>query len=289
MDNRNIFVDMTDLKLLSFTDIHCHCLPGVDDGPAAVSEAIALCQGLVEDGINTAIATPHQLGRFSETNEAVQIRQAVADFNNILQNNGINLAVFPGGDVRVDERICELLASDKILTLADGGKYILLELPHQIFLDIEPLLAELSSMGIQAIISHPERHPFLARAPQMIPNLQTRADSLGVPPKWFDYPIHLQITAGSLLGQFGQQAKTAAWYFLKTCLASLVATDCHDLGSRRPCMKAAFQVISAQLGREVAKRVCVDNPAKILHGQNIESSRAIGTRMSSDGVLPTNF
>ncbi len=279
---------MTEMRLMSFTDIHCHCLPGVDDGPAAVSEAIALCRGLVDDGINAVIATPHQLGRFSETNESIQIRQAVTDFNNVLQSNDINLAVFPGGDVRVDERICELLSSDKILTLADGGKYILLELPGQIFLDIEPLLAELSSIDIQPVISHPERHPFLAKAQQGTFNLQGRSDGLGIPPTWFDYPIHLQITAGSLLGQFGQQAKTAAWYFLKTGLASLVATDCHDLSNRRPCMKAAFQIISAQLGRQAAKRVCVDNPAKILKGQDIESLRTIDTRISSDEVLPTS-
>jgi protein-tyrosine phosphatase len=147
----------------------------------------------------------------------------------------------------------------------------------------------LSSIGIQPIISHPERQPYLVRAQQTTFNFQARADNLGVPLKWFDYPMHLQITAGSLLGQFGQQAKTAAWYFLKTGLASLVATDCHDLSSRRPCMKAAFQVICAQLGRQAAKRVCVDNPAKILNGQDIESPRTTSTRMSDDGVLPTNF
>ena len=83
--------------------------------------------------------------------------------NEMLKSNGIDLTVLPGGDVRVDERICQLLEADKILTLADGGKYILLELPHQVFLDIEPLLADLSSMGIQSIISHPERHPVLSK------------------------------------------------------------------------------------------------------------------------------
>ena len=61
-----------------FTDIHCHCLPGVDDGPATMLESVTLCRALAADGISTVVATPHQLGRFSEVNEAGHIRQAVS-------------------------------------------------------------------------------------------------------------------------------------------------------------------------------------------------------------------
>jgi hypothetical protein len=59
-------------------DIHCHCLPGLDDGPATMSEALALCEALVADGITTVIATPHQLGRYDRLNSASQVREAVA-------------------------------------------------------------------------------------------------------------------------------------------------------------------------------------------------------------------
>ncbi len=239
-----------------YVDIHCHCLPAVDDGPATMSDALDLCQALFDDDITTVIATPHQLGRFDNCNEAVQIREAVYILNEELKGNDIPLAVMPGGDIRVDERICQLLEADKILTLADGGKYILLELPHQNFIDIEPLLIELSSLGIQTIISHPERHYILAKQPEILR-------------KWLKHSTHLQVTTSSLLGKFGSMASETAWQFLSSGLAVLVATDSHDLNSRRPCMKAAFKRISFKLGHAIARVVCIENPLRVLKGRDI--------------------
>ena len=76
---------------------------------------------------------------------------------------GLMINIFPGGEVRVDERICQLLEADEILTIADKGQYILLELPHDIFIDIEMLIKDLSSIGISPIISHAERIPNLTQ------------------------------------------------------------------------------------------------------------------------------
>ena len=241
-----------------YVDIHCHCLPAVDDGPATMPDALALCRALVNDGITTVIATPHQLGRFNNCNEAVQIRKAISVLNEELKSNGIHLTVMPGGDVRVDERICQLLDADKILTLADGGKYILLELPHQTSIDIEPLLVQLASRGIQAVISHPERHTALVKQHKMLL-------------KWLNHSTYLQVTAGSLLGDLGLMAQRAGWHFLDSGLASLVATDSHDLNSRRPRMRAAFERISIKLGEKIACLVCIENPLRVLKGRDIET------------------
>jgi len=241
-----------------YIDIHCHCIPGIDDGPGTLPEGLALCRALVDDGIKTVIATPHQLGRFDCFNDAQKIRESVCSLNEQLKNNGVELTVLPGGDVRVDERICRLLNEDRILTLADGGEYILLELPAEIFIDIEPLLFELSSLGIRAIISHPERHPVLPR----------RRDILL---RWLDNGTFLQITAASLLGDFGPVPKKIAWQLLESGLALLVATDSHNLHSRRPRMDSAFQCISAKLGGSVARLVCIENPLRVLEGDELKS------------------
>jgi len=257
-----------------FVDIHCHCLPAVDDGPATMSEALALCRGLIYDNVNVVIATPHQLGAFSNYNEAAEIREAVSVLNEELVRNSVALTVVPGGDVRVDERICNLLESDRILTLADGGKYILLELPHEVFIDIESLLVELTSLGIQAIISHPERHPVLAKQPQILL-------------KWLEHAVHLQVTCASLLGDFGVMAQRTAWQFLSSSWSSLVATDSHDLDGRKPCMKATFDCIKARLGETIASLVCIDNPLRVLKGQDIRRISTIGTRTCKDETVST--
>ena len=255
-----------------FVDIHCHCLPCIDDGPANISDSFDLCQALVKDGITKVIATPHQLGRFDGCNDASQIRNAVSILNKELKRSNISLVVMPGGDIRVDERICQLLETDKILTLADNGKYILLELPHQIFIDIEPLLVELTSLGIQAIISHPERNIILAQQPQILL-------------KWLEHSAHLQITAASLLGDFGIMAQKAAWRFLSSGSASIVATDAHDLNFRRPRMKTAFEHISTKLGETIARLVCIDNPLRVLQGNDILTIRSMGIRKCIDGTV----
>jgi len=259
-----------------YIDIHCHCLPGIDDGPATRPEALALCRALIDDCVTAVIATPHQLGRFNNCNEAGHIREKVSVLNEDLKSNGIGLTVMPGADVRVDERICQLLKADKVLTLADGGKYILLELPHDVFINIEPLLEELSSVGIQAIISHPERHSFLMKQPAILP-------------KWLKHSAHLQVTAASLLGDFGLIAQRAAWKFLSSGWASLVATDSHDLDGRRPRMSSAFEHISIKMGATIARRVCIENPLRVLKGQDLVSGYSINAGKCSDEKSPKWF
>jgi len=243
-----------------FTDIHCHCLPGLDDGPVTMAESLELCRRLVEEGIATVVATPHQLGRFEGCNETERVREAVCSLNEAVKNNGIPLKVVPGGEVRVDERICQFLKADKILTLADGGRYILLELPHEVFIDIEPLVTELASMGIQSVISHAETNAPLVTQPRVLL-------------RWLEHSAHVQITSSSLVGDFGLEIQRAAWHFLTSGWARLVATDSHDTNVRRPRTRDAFRRISTKLGRDLAHLVCIENPSRVVNGQDIVSVR----------------
>jgi len=258
-----------------YIDIHCHCLPDIDDGPATDAEALALCRELVYDGVANVIATPHQLGRFNDCNEAAEVREKVSALNEELENRSISIAVAPGGDVRVDERICQLLEADKILTLGDGGKYILLELPHEVFIDIEPLLVDLASLDIHAIISHPERHPVLAKAPRAML-------------KWLEQPAYMQVTSASLLGEFGAPAQQAAWHFLDSGWASFVATDSHNSDGRRPRMRAAFERISIRLGEAMARLVCIENPLRVLKGQSIQTIHSMKAEKRINEAAPSN-
>jgi protein-tyrosine phosphatase len=121
-------------------------------------EALDLCRGLVNDGVTTVVATPHQLGRYDRGNEADAVRQAVAALNRTLMVEGVPLKVLPGAGVRLDERICALLDEGRILTVADGVAYLLLELPRETFIDPLPLLRRLTDRGVRPIITHPERN-----------------------------------------------------------------------------------------------------------------------------------
>ncbi len=243
-------------KTRVFTDIHCHCLPGLDDGPATTHESIDLCNKLSEEGIAVVVATPHQLGRFDGRNDAAEIRDAAGRLNEVLQDRRIPLEVVPGAEVRADERICQLLKADKILTLADGGRYMLLELPHGIFIDVTPLLEELTLMGISAIISHPERNDLLGK----------QSDILA---RWLEYGAATQVTASSLTGALGPEVRRAAVRMLAKGWVGLVATDAHGSTLRRPRMRAAFEFVAGLFGEGLANLVCVENPARVVNGQDL--------------------
>jgi len=249
---------LKDHRWQRFTDIHCHCLPGIDDGPDTIAQAVGLCRMLAEEGFTTVVATPHQLGRFEGSNEAAMVRESVDDLNETLINGGIPINIIPGGEVRVDERICRLLESDRILTLADGGKYLLLELPYQVFIDIEPLLIELASMNIQPVIAHAELIAPLVARPEMVR-------------KWLEYSTHLQITAASLVDHLGSEAQKAALNFIESGKATLVATDSHNTNIRRPRMRAAYELISTKFSEDLANLLCIENPSRIVNGQDILS------------------
>jgi len=238
-----------------FVDLHCHCLPGLDDGPELMDDAVALCAMLAADNIGLMVATPHQLGRFEGNTPAGEVRRAVRCLNRELSMRGIDLKVLPGGEVRLDERIPELLTLDKILTLADMNRHVLVELPDEVFIDVKPLLVELRSLGVDIVIAHPERNLPLLRQPRLLRG-------------YLDCGASLQVTAGSLTGRFGREAMQAAWNLVALGWTAFVATDAHDRGTDRSYMTVAFRMIALRLGWDLARLLCVENPRKIVSGES---------------------
>src|SRR3954469_23259507 len=106
---------LTDFEATHCVDIHCHCLPCLDDGPDSLVESLSLCRALVADGITTVVATPHQLGRYDLRTSGTEIARAVAALRRSLMVEGIPLRVLPGADVRLDERILRLVADGHVL------------------------------------------------------------------------------------------------------------------------------------------------------------------------------
>jgi protein-tyrosine phosphatase len=243
-------------------DIHCHCLPGLDDGPATAEEAVALCRALVEDGFTTVVATPHQLGRYDRRTGGADVRAAVGALSATLATDNIPLRVLPGADVRLDERIVPLLDRAEVLTVG-GGSHVLLELPHDTYIEPLGMIRLLAGRGLRAVVTHPERHDAVRRRPELV-----------LP--WVAAGALLQLTAGSLLGSFGRAAEEAAWRWLAAGTATLVATDSHDTRRRPPCMTQAIAEVERRLGAEVARAVCVENPLRVLRARPQTPAPAAG-------------
>ena len=120
------------------------------------------------------------------------------------------------------------------------------------------MIKELVSIGIQPVISHAERIAALTREPELL---------IG----WLEQSAILQITASSLLGDFGHEAERASWDFLAHGCAKFVASDSHNTYSRKPNMRAAFSRIKMKLGEDIAHMVCFENPLRVINGQDIIS------------------
>jgi protein-tyrosine phosphatase len=238
-------------------DIHCHVLPGVDDGPRNLSESLALCRMLIEDGFTDVIATPHQLGRLDGTNQPPAVRQAVAELQTSLTQANIPMRIHPGGEVRLDERIPKLLADDKVSCLTDAKKYLLLELMPNLAVDPGFLVPYLTKAKVRIVLAHGERYDALV------------AD-LNAAQAWAMQPgLAIQVNAPTFLGGSGEAGEAAAWEWLARGWVKLVATDAHSTNKRRPRMSEAIERIVERAGEDVARRVCAENPARLLAGDEL--------------------
>lgn len=238
-------------------DVHCHMLYEIDDGSKSAAESLEMARMAVDDGITTVVLTPHQLGSYRH-NTGNDIRTRVAGFQALLDEHEIGLRVLPGADVRIEPDMLEKLRTGEVLTLGDHGRHVLLELPHEIYFPLEPVLEQLHAAGMVGILSHPERNHGLLRDPQYIAPLVAMG-------------CLMQVTAGSLTGTFGPASQQMSEWMLQEGLVHILATDAHGARSRRPLLKRAFQIASQLNGPEVALRLCSEVPAAIAQGRDPDS------------------
>ena len=249
-----------------FTDIHCHLIPGIDDGANSLSDALAMARIAVQEGIRTVIATPHQLGKH-RANDARRVRQCVDELSSELRDQKVPLQVLPGGDVRIEDRIPDRIRDGEVLTLGDHGRHVLLELPHELYFRLESLLAELEQAGYIGILSHPERNQ----------GLIARRETIG---ELVDAGCLMQVTAGSIVGTFGPTCQELAHWMLRHGYVHFVATDAHGPKRRRPLMLNAFEAVTSVVSRPAALELFSLNPALVAGGQDVPAGRRPGAKRS---------
>jgi protein-tyrosine phosphatase len=244
---------------LTFVDIHCHMLPGLDDGADSWEESLAMARLAVADGFSTVITTPHQLGNHA-SNDGDTIRLQARRFQEYLDANRVPLTILPGADVRIEPDLVRKLRDGSVLTLADRRRYVLLELPHELYVPLDRLLGELNSVGMVGILSHPERNQGILNRPQLIGPL-------------VDAGCLMQVTAGSLTGSFGPEIMRFSQWMLSEGLVHFLATDAHGSESRRPLIYDAFRRTEELVGDEAAYDICCRNPSCVAADLEIQPGR----------------
>jgi protein-tyrosine phosphatase len=218
-------------------DLHCHILPGVDDGAASLDEALALARFCVQDGITHVVATPHCHRHCRLLRR--DILPHVADLNEALARGGVPLVVLPGSEIQVTDSAAYRRDFEAGLYchLGDGGAFTLLEFnwhAENYPDDAAGLIEWLRMQGMTPILAHPERYRFFAEDPP-------RLAALVAAGAW------LQITVDSLLGNHGRHPRALGEELLRTYPDAVLATDAHNL---RRCsgLSAGFAWVEQHLG-----------------------------------------
>lgn len=236
-------------------DLHCHLLPGIDDGPETLDEALAMARLAVANGITEAHVTPHiHLGRWD--NELAGIGKAVAAHRIDLARAGIPLKLGFAAEVRLAYEVMPLIEAGRVPFLGelDGFKVLLLELPHShVPVGSDRFVAWLLERGIRPMIAHPERNKDIMR------------DSAKLRPFVLAGCL-LQLTADAVAGEFGEVCEARAIEFLENGWVTVLATDAHDTESRPPRLAPGLTVASRILGREAAQNLVDATPRRIVYG-----------------------
>lgn len=231
-------------------DLHCHLLPGIDDGAVDLDMALEMARMAAGDGIHTVACTPHIYPGMYE-NTADGIRAAIVAFQAELDARGIALRLVEGADVHLDLNLVDSIRAGRVPTIA-GSRYLLLEPPHHVAPPrFEQSVFQLVAAGYVPVITHPERLSWIE-------------DHYAVFQRLVKGGSWMQITAGSVTGRFGQRPRYWADRMLDERLVHILATDAHHPRLRPPLLAEGRDAAAKRVGEEEACHMVVTRPQGIV-------------------------
>jgi protein-tyrosine phosphatase len=233
-------------------DLHCHLLAGLDDGPRCSEEALEMCRIARAEGVGLACATAHQNERWPDVTPE-RIRQATQRLAENLLNERVSLTVFPCAEVMVHPGFLADWSAGQFLSVADRGRYLLIEMPNQLYVDLRESVMRLTQMGVRPILAHPERHAELLHEPDQIEQL-------------IEAGCLVQVSSASITDPPDRACTRALKSWLKRGIVHFIGSDGHSPFRRPPLLREAYRTIEHWAGQPVADRVCSTNGLAVLHG-----------------------
>lgn len=232
-------------------DLHCHILPGLDDGPDDLDQSIAMARAAVADGVSTLVATPH-VGTRNFDAPITRIRDAADNLVQRLQSENIPLKLLLGTELAATSDIAALLDAGRALTLGATGRFLLIELPFTGQpAGLERQFFDLEIAGYKILLAHPERSMACQHDPGLLARLRERG-------------YRAQINARSLVGREGRRVRNLCIRWLRDGLVDAIASDGHDARRRPPILTPARRTILRIGDEDLWLRLTADNPAAML-------------------------
>jgi protein-tyrosine phosphatase len=250
-------------------DLHCHLLPGLDDGAENLATALKMARAAVDQGVTHVACTPHILPGVYH-NHGPDIRSATNTLQDALNREGIPLQLVTGADVHMTPNFVAGLKSGELLTLADSH-YVLVEPPHNVAPpQLEQFFFNLVTAGYIPVLTHPERLSWLRSHYDVIKKLVQTG-------------VWMQVTAGSFTGAFGRSALYWAERLLDEGCVHLIASDAHDVERRPPDLALGRDCVAKRIGAQEAQNLVFTRPLGILKDQAPSSLPGPFRGASADG------
>lgn len=236
-------------------DLHCHLLPGIDDGSKSMEISLRMAREATENGVTHALLTPHHMNGHYVNHKQDVIRRT-KEFQKQINAHNIPLTVFPGQEVRINGQLLEALDKDDILFADTAGKYMMLEFPDD---DVphytNQMIFDLQQRGIIPVIVHPERNTRIMAEPDLIYQLLEKG-------------CLSQITASSYVGTFGKKVESFSRQLIEAGQGYVFASDAHNLPGRKYEMRQAFEKMHHEFGQKLIDQYR-QNARSIINGDNI--------------------
>ena len=240
---------------MKLCDLHTHILPGVDDGAANMEDALQMLRNAVASDVELLAVTPHcnmpyELHNYldeSLKNRFLQLQQAAKD---------IPVQLVMGAEVFVDASLPQLLTQKKIPTI-NGSRYLLTEFSADTGAEaFEDTLQDILELGYIPLIAHPERYSAVCKMPQMVAS-------------WLDMGCHLQLTSGSIMGEYGKTVQRTAAFLLQHDFVACIASDAHGLHRRSNFLLDVYDHLALRYSKHYAQCMMYENPMRICWDNDI--------------------
>ena len=246
-----------------YVDVHCHLLPGVDDGVRDWEESRACLRMAVEEKVSTVLLTPHIWpGKYPNSPEA--LRTAFQEWRARAAAAGVESHL--GAEVYFSRDLAERWRRGELLPMGDAGRYLLVELPLLLMPQgVAQALFDLRLLGVEPVLAHPERYPYVADKLSLLEPIAAAA-------------VPFQLTTHSVAGLFGSRIQKAALAILEAGWAAALASDAHGPVQRAPMFREAVRLVANRYGKEAARRLCIENPRRLLEGRDLLPVRCVPPR-----------
>lgn len=241
-------------------DLHCHILPGVDDGAASEEESCLMAQMAVDSGVRAIAATPHFYPRRNwQQGSARRLKECFLRLDETFRRLHLPLKLRSGMEVFVTAETPRLLREGRLLTLG-GSRYLLVEFGFEESPAFAGrMLAQLREQGVVPVVAHPERYTMIQKEPERLF-------------EWLEQGYVLQLNKGSFFGRFGRQAAHTAHWCLREGCVHLVGSDAHSPYQRTTRLSDIHEYITEKTSQPLADLLLEHNPARILADEPVRSA-----------------